>query len=205
MTQAKDIAEFELALIEACKTTVTRIPEIVGDEHVYAFALYSTEDFAGFASAIATEEGLSRRPKHPGGLDPETLEMLKDHPDLLAKVDLTQDPTNYLRVTAAEWDYIGEDGDAFDQSNELASKIHNNTKDGEWAKTKSSFLRAILATLEHLRRHIAFDNACFTSDVLLTLQWCDIGTDEPELLSIAKAVNSPQWCTALEAEWGGNT
>ena len=205
MTQTNDIAEFELALINACEKTVSRIPKIVGDEQVYAFAVYSTNDFAGFASAIATEEGFTRRPKHPGGLDPATVEMLKDHPDLLAKVDLTKDPSGYLRVTAAEWDYIGKDDGAFDPLNELVDKIHDDSKDSEWAKTKSAFLKAILATLKHLRTHVVSDNACFTPDVLLTFQWADIGTDEPELLSMAKAVNSPQWCNILEAEWGGNT
>lgn len=203
MPHDETATDFREALIGACIASIGRAHVVVGDERIYAFAVYTTEDFAGFSCAMSTEESFARRPKHPAGLDPETLEMLKEHPDLLAKIDLTEDISDYLRVTADEWEYIGNDNHAFDRVNALAEKIHKINEHREWAVTKSIFMEQALLALKHVRACQPFAIPTFTSDVLLTLQWRDIGTDEPELLSIATTLNTTQWTSTLQREWGG--
>lgn len=204
MTNKRSDKQIARELAKALKAAITRIPDYILKETVYGIALYTTPECYEFALAVNTEESLTKRQSQHSDMDDELRTLLQDHPDLLAKAEAYREPEGYLRVCAAEWGYIDLACDAFSMVNEWALDRYEKRNAAEQPLDSKANLAICETALRSIREANPFTADYFANDVLLCVQYSDMGFNEPELLELATKLNSAAWNEKLRSVWGGS-
>lgn len=202
MQTGSPYSELAIRLVTACQAGIDSIPTFVQHETIYGVSLYTTCGFEGFTLAVATKQSLVQRQLKGSGRSPKLLEMLKDHPDLLAKTSSHETPQDYLEIVADEWGYIGVEPDSFESVNQWFDDQFNQQPIDDFKSHSVACLDACLEALREVRASQPFNANCFVDDVFLCIQFSDIGRNEPELLRIATELNSEAWNKKLQGVWG---
>jgi hypothetical protein len=160
----------------------------LSEEQPYAVALFAASGFHGLGVAVNTRSALRETRDAPSGLAPDLLEMLQDHPDLLAMAGNAPGPDP--EVWASEWQQIYSDLPA-EEAGDLIRDLYDcfYEQGREPAEISEWFLDAISAGIRRFREALPDD-----VDLLQGLQFSDPGMDEIEMIErVSEEVNSPSW------------
>jgi hypothetical protein len=155
---------------------------------LYAVTLYAASGFRALCIAVNTSEALIRmRAKHTE-LDAGLLELLKDHPDLLARVGASSSPDP--EVSACEWEYMYSDLPHEDAS-KMIDDLYEYFYEHDWETGPISdwLSDTVSIGIQDFARSLPPDNG-----LLLGLQFSDPSVAETKMMErVSGMVNSPFW------------
>lgn len=168
-------------------------------ESIYAFILYPAGGFADFGLAVSSRERNARVPKPE--LDGELLDMLQNHPDLLAQANEHQTSPNYNLLTACEWDYFAEK--RFARLNHFLDTNYDALYDLALASQQiaESFADSVTRIIQRAKSENCFIKPNIEPDPFLGFQYPDTD-DRPLMLRVSAQVNSAEWHGLAVSEWG---
>ena len=197
-----NVAEFFHAVDEMLEAAIVAsigdVDREFASESVYAIFLYPTGGFTSFALAVSSRERISAAPTP--SVDSELLEMLREHPDLMAQAAAHETSPNYSLLTACEWDYFAEN--RFADLNRFLDANYDALYD--LVETPQHIVKlfadVIVGVIARLRTNGCFDRPAIESDPFLGFQYPD--TDNlPLMLYVSERVNSPKWHELAVTEW----
>ncbi|TWT92607.1 hypothetical protein [Neorhodopirellula pilleata] len=157
-------------------------------ETLYATVLYSASGFRGLVVAVNTREALDRTAGNRTGVDAGLLEMLKDHPDLLAKAVASSTPEP--DVCVCDWEYVYSDL-PHEDAEKLIDDLYEYFYELDWEPEPISdwFLETVSIAVQEFARSLPQNNG-----LLLGLQFSDPSVAETRMMEgISEMVNSPFW------------
>ena len=168
-------------------------------ESIYAIILYPSGGFAGFALAVSSRERIAA--SAPPSMDAELLEMLHEHPDLMAQASEHAPSPSYTLLTACEWDYFAEK--RFADLNEFLDANYDTLYDHGITPQQmvDSFADVVIGVFKRLTTNGCFGRPTIEPDPFLGFQYPDTD-NRPLMLHVSERVNSPEWHKLAVAEWG---
>lgn len=170
-------------LYQACLSDISYIKKEYIDNHFFAYAVYCDSGFTSFGGAACSREGIENHIDKEG-----------------------DDAYLYAETFAAEWNYVNNYWQAFEELNTLIEEIFNAFYDNEIQDLISTaesldfkglhdfFIEVIIATMKKLKESLCFNSLLFEQDILLGLQFGDPSIEERKLIiKVSENVNSPEW------------
>jgi len=142
--------------------------------------------------AVNTREALGRAQARHTELDADLLELLKDHPDLLAIAAASSNPDP--EVCACEWEYVYSDL-PLDDASKLIDDLYEYFYELDWEAGPISdwLLDTVSIGIADFARSLPQDG-----ELLLGLQFSDPSVVETRMMErVSGMVNSPFWHAKL--------
>lgn len=188
------LSEIRQAILEAVSSLIEQLKAEYDDNDVYALVFYPSSGYADIGMAYATKTWLSARSVSNGPeLDDETLEMLRDHPDLLQQVQSHRRSPYYYEVNACEWDHPRPFAELFAAANALLDGLGDS----------ESVEKLLTEVLLEVRNAGWLENHAFAEDVLLGIQFPDPDSKEIEVVKrVSRVANSAAWHAKVSNGYG---
>lgn len=181
-------------LVHGLGQCVERIKSDFSDKSVYAFVVYPSSGFRDLGIAFSTREDLPE--PEAAELDSELAELLKDHPDLLAKAAGV--PPSSPVLDASRWKFVSMFSECFQALNERIQAGYDELYDNGLASDQISqfFSEFITEALATLKSNGVFSGRPFEADVYLGIQFPDSCSGSISIKA-SENLNSKQWHAEL--------
>ncbi|MFT5584202.1 MAG: hypothetical protein ACI9VR_001787 [Cognaticolwellia sp.] len=199
MSMSNDGIKVELlqGLKAALYASVTKISEASQPGEVYAFVVYASQNFQDLGVAYSTRKSLRAVVERGTGLSAALLEMLKEHPDLLAAHGPPGQPVSRYEVQACDWQFVSAFPEVF---LELNAFIDPSFRGVTGQDRRQVFEEALVSALAQLKTEGLFGNPIFEEDILLGVQFPE-PVDLPLVIRVSEALNSAAWHEKIRLEF----
>lgn len=189
-------SELTEQLCDSLQRCAERIGIECADKSVYAFVIFASSGFRNMGLAFSTREDLLEKAAEIATMDAKLVDMLKDHPDLLAKAAAATPPPPLL--VAAEWKFAGAYPEAFDGLNVKIATGYDQCYDLGFTgdQINQFFTDFGIDALTTLKSNGMFSGRPFEDDIFLGIQFPDSFAGSISI-EASEILNSKQWHSEL--------